>query len=125
TCPMVALQWGHGKFAVENMSRRRTFSPRSGRFNGATANSPWRTSAGRRSKAPGSVDASMGPRQIRRGEPGLSLRALVSSWQLQWGHGKFAVENAHIRLSRPMANNMLLQWGHGKFAVENHVRGPV
>src|SRR5437868_1003790 len=83
-------------------------------FNGATANSPWRTRRQRHSHSPASMlqwghgefgvenaeyarladaaeEASMGPRRIRRGEP--SYRSTGSGRQprLQWGHGEFAV----------------------------------
>src|SRR5437899_532182 len=61
------LQWGHGEFAVENgrFPAVHFASPLS--FNGATANSPWRT---------------------------INTSACIEiSEMLQWGHGEFAVEN--------------------------------
>src|SRR5438445_404313 len=85
------LQWGDGKSAVENQAieepfvalRMASMGPRRIRrgerhrhrqrgaslrgFNGATANSPWRT-----------LPAATSP---------------PSSTLLQWGHGEFAVEN--------------------------------
>src|SRR5947209_7257343 len=61
-------------------------------FNGATANSPWRT----------------------RKQACSSSRAPAS---LQWGHGEFAVENIQsVVVTKPIFH---LQWGHGEFAVEN------
>src|SRR5436853_5210 len=61
------LQWGHGEFAVENPRTPRTVCRSSASCNGATANSPWRTSR--------------------------STRAPAAMTSLQWGHGEFAVEN--------------------------------
>ncbi len=71
--PGAVLQWGHGEFAVENdlpcpVSRRAAAG-----FNGATANSPWRTRDVREVRS-GERPASMGPRRIRRGEPELEQR---------------------------------------------------
>ncbi len=160
------LQWGHGEFAVENspgpkpgmvragiasMGPRRirrgeptcpgpTRTTRRPGFNGATANSPWRTR-----NCPGRARmgwrASMGPRRIRRGEPhnstlsasqrmGFNGATANSPWRtdrsillqrnrdlLQWGHGEFAVENG--RRAAPSTGAIWLQWGHGEFAVEN------
>src|SRR5262249_26518823 len=39
------LQWGHGSVAVENPTASRSGSSSPANFNGATARSPWRTSA--------------------------------------------------------------------------------
>ncbi len=85
------LQWGHGEFAVENAADEPAKGTVAMSFNGATANSPWRTPASCKSSRP------------RRG--------------LQWGHGEFAVENSGQRRDRPRGGR--LQWGHGEFAVEN------
>src|SRR5438067_1372053 len=56
------LQWGHGEFAVENPAGGSRFRGRARGFNGATANSPWRTGSAywiRKNLQP----ASMGPRR--------------------------------------------------------------
>ncbi len=91
------LQWGHGEFAVENLTRPSRAGARWTPFNGATANSPWRTAV-----------ATDWP-----GQPG----------NLQWGHGEFAVEN-HPRDIQQDARADRLQWGHGEFAVENFCLPP-
>src|SRR5438309_113791 len=99
-----SLQWGHGEFAVENHPHRGRYrQPReppsaeaaahhSAGFNGATANSPWRT-RDLTDRFGADKFASMGPRRIRRGEP--SAPNPLTPWNrtLQWGHGEFAVEN--------------------------------
>src|SRR5947199_263329 len=106
-------------------------------FNGATANSPWRTTSRltplgpprrlqwghgefaveegryRPRRQPGSPVVSMGPRRIRRGGPlACSITAAVAVL-LQWGHGEFAVEDGES--SRSFRYGYLLQWGHGEF----------
>src|SRR4051812_8880257 len=63
--------------------------------------------------------ASMWPRPLRRGEPKVHLISGVRQYELQCGHGLYAVENHHA-----MAVNyarILLQCGHGLYAVENEV----
>ncbi len=74
-CPgeaLMALQWGHGEFAVENSAGTRTRRASWPSFNGATANSPWRTT-------------------------GRGYHPSSRSRSLQWGHGEFAVENPQHR----------------------------
>src|SRR5258706_560402 len=61
-------------------------------FNGATANSPWRTLQKLNADA-------------------------ANEAALQWGHGEFAVENGKPRTGGDKTFG--LQWGHGEFAVEN------
>src|SRR4051794_14443445 len=65
------------------------------RFNAATANSPWRTLANcLADETLSNFEASMRPRRIRRGEPGVSVIHFTSGHLLlQCGHGEFAVEN--------------------------------
>ncbi len=62
------LQWGHGEFAVENGFGRLRSKMTVESFNGATANSPWRTTSSTVVSVSAQA-ASMGPRRIRRGEP--------------------------------------------------------
>ncbi len=112
------------------------------RFNGATANSPWRTHR----RAVGQADpreASMGPRRIRRGELASSgrrvfdrrgfngatanspwrttRRATTSSGRKPSFNG--ATANSPWRTMQVLLGvsnqSRLLQWGHGEFAVEN------
>ncbi len=138
------LQWGHGEFAVENATRSSgTRSARWG-FNGATANSPWRTTRpavaraargrgfnGATANSPwrtghrqdilgGNCYASMGPRRIRRGER-------LQRPARQHPGGGASMGPRRIRRGErdwPKALKALdrkLQWGHGEFAVENVV----
>jgi len=88
--PVTSLQWGHGEFAVDDPVRALTLAPPASRFNGATANSPWMTAPprvqprgracfnGATANSPWmtldgngrqtvGLQASMGPRRIRRG----------------------------------------------------------
>ncbi len=88
-------------------------------FNGATANSPWRTLVVRVRRA-AHVRASMGPRRIRRGEQDVGRDPRKTWRELQWGHGEFAVENTDASGKEWIAEGQL-QWGHGEFAVENGV----
>src|SRR5258707_288254 len=85
------LQWGHGESAVENVSDWLTNRTTIRDFNGATENPPWKT-----------------PR-------GWSVVASVP--RLQWGHGESAVENGNKDLDE--IRLQILQWGHGESAVEN------
>src|SRR5438105_2887311 len=90
--PSIALQWGHGNFAVENIP---------------VQHRPVR----------GLRDASMGPRQFRRGEQRDDCNNPRRGKALQWGHGNFAVENWTPQYGH--GGISWLQWGHGNFAVEN------
>src|SRR5581483_1215570 len=118
-------------------SRRTAGSPC---FNGATANSPWRTGPGR--------GACPSPPRFNGATANSPWRTLqinlrhTAEEALQWGHGEFAVENpgsgrppppAARRFNGATANSpwrtpgrvdlltesFQLQWGHGEFAVEN------
>src|ERR1043166_8162888 len=90
------LQWGHGKFAVDDPRRQVTPHERTAGFNGATANSPWMTT-GRGETIQGTFG----------GFNGATANSpwMTPSWQLaspstdplQWGHGKFAVEDTSRR----------------------------
>src|SRR2546423_78945 len=64
----MALQWGHGEFAVENQGTVSAPAKQRDIFNGATANSPWRTGTSTITTV-NALLSSMGPRRIRRGEP--------------------------------------------------------
>src|SRR5438477_605734 len=86
---LVALQCGHGEFAVENNVA-------------CTA-------------AHAALAASMRPRRIRRGEPDYPGWIVARHYMLQCGHGEFAVENYRRLLVRTADKK--LQCGHGEFAV--------
>ena len=90
---VVALQWGHGRVAVEDASARVrvAFVDDTCRFNGATAAWPWSRLAFAPSPTPG-------------------------TW-LQWGHGRMAVEGSEK--SPASAASWMLHWGHGRVAVED------
>ncbi len=85
-------------------------------FNGATANSPWRT-----------CTLTVTTNQVTVLQWGHGEFAVENEWvarapwkangELQWGHGEFAVENAKPQGSLAYCGK--LQWGHGEFAVEN------
>ncbi len=112
------LQWGHGEFAVENDQLDRRVRVGAGGFNGATANSPWRTRRAVDVVAPAGARfngaTANSPWRTSRMFP-----VLAEAYRLlQWGHGEFAVENGDC-VGGKRLRELLLQWGHGEFAVEN------
>src|SRR5258707_1222813 len=48
----------------------------------------------------------------------MTCNKLPTPWELQWGHGESAVDNADAGQKRD-AGFAGLQWGHGESAVEN------
>ncbi len=87
-----------------------------GSFNGATANSPWRTTV--------KVETLFGEEQLQWGHGEFAVENAtleemkLEEIELQWGHGEFAVENGVHSRAAPRLD-AVLQWGHGEFAVEN------
>ena len=118
------------------------------RFNGATAQRPWRTSPVVPARGHSPI-ASMGPRHKDRGE--LACMAAAKRHErdwLQWGHGTKTVENppcsgrvrghtgssfngataqrpwrTPVDASMQPTRSTSLQWGHGTKTVENSASG--
>src|SRR3954452_4486716 len=98
--PFSTLQWGHGDHAVENRTAPSGLSGWAslqwGHGDHAVEN------AGQDAGLVGGVEASMGPRRSRRGEPSDGELLANLDIRLQWGHGDHAVENGQLeQLVRP------------------------
>ncbi len=109
-----SLQWSHGFSAVESSTLRYRTGVSLRRFNGATAEKPWKVGISRRlgcvlHRFNGAT--AFQPWKGHGGNP--LLRHHVS---LQWSHGFSAVER--LAATGPSNLRAPLQWSHGFSAVE-------
>ena len=139
-----ALQWGHGRKAMDTRLRMARARLPSG-FNGAMAAKPWILGlflfgyVGERQASMGpwpqshgymsiwaTVDddeyASMGPWPQSHGYHNSSESENWESPELQWGHGRKAMDTALLK--RYARRWELLQWGHGRKAMDTPLRSP-
>ncbi len=88
------LQWGRGNCPAESFARHR--------MNNAV------------------LSASMGPRELPRGETAGKDRHLNSKPKLQWGRGNYPAERALLAGQTRIA--LTLQWGRGNYPAESRRR---